>query len=249
MAVQRHLSRAPAKEALIDIQFEPRVPIDGVDKFVAKVAPEFKRKIDLWEAFIGFNTGGDGKNAKTQQTVVGRRLDSDDPPHVLQCRVGGFTFSRLSPYGKWEDLRREAYRWWRDFQAVVQPQRVTRIAVRYINAIKLPLPINDFADYFTCPPKVPEALPQAISGFLVRIVIPDDANNCISIVTQALEDRPSVGDDGASITVLLDVDVFRTTRIESSQMEEVWSGLDALREQKNRMFFEHLTEKTVEMFI
>jgi uncharacterized protein (TIGR04255 family) len=78
--------------------------------------------------------------------------------------------------------------------------------------------------------------------------VPDDASNCTSIVTQALEDQPAIGNDGASITVLLDIDVFRMTRIENADEAQVWGGLDELRLQKNRMFFEHLTEKTVEMF-
>jgi uncharacterized protein (TIGR04255 family) len=245
MAVQRHLSRAPAREALIDIQFEPKVTINAIDQFIATIEPQFKKKSDIWEGVIGFNIS---EGTKTKQTVIGRRIDFNEPPYVLQCRIGSFTFSRLSPYGTWQELRTEAHRWWRDFHAAVQPKVVTRIAVRYINAMKIPLPINDFSDYLTCPPKVPEALPQAISNFLVRIVIPDDINNCVSIVTQALEDQPTVRNEGASITVLLDVDVFRTTRIEDNRIEEVWSGLDALRAQKNRMFFEHITEKAAALF-
>lgn len=249
MAAQRHLSRAPAREALIDIQFEPHVPLEAIERFAAIAEPEFKQNLDLWEAFVGFNANGNQPEASTRHTVIGKRLDSDQPPHVLQCRAGGFTFSRLSPYGEWKDLRNEAHRWWKVFYSEVQPHTVTRIAVRYINEIKLPLPMRDFSEYLTCPPRVPETLPQGISGFLHRVIVPDDFNNCVSIVTQAFEGQPSMAGDGASITILLDVDVFRTVRLQSDRIEEIWTGLDALREQKNRMFFEHLTEKTVEMFI
>lgn len=247
MAAQRHLSRAPAREALIDIQFEPYVPLEALERFAAIAKPEFNRKLDLWEAFVGFNANGNQPEASASHAVIGKRLDSDQPPHVLQCRVGGFTFSRLSPYGEWRDLRDEAHRWWRAFHSVVHPHTVTRIAVRYINEIKLPLPMRDFSEYLTCPPRVPDKLPQGISGFLHRVIVPDESNNCVSIVTQAFEGQPSMA-EGASVTILLDVDVFRTVRLQGDSIEEIWTGLDALREQKNRMFFEHLTEKTVEMF-
>jgi uncharacterized protein (TIGR04255 family) len=249
MAAQRHLSRAPAREALIDIQFEPRVPLEVIERFVAVAEPKFTRKFDLWEAFFGLNADGGPPKTNASRSAIGKRLDLDNPPHVLQCRVDGFTFSRLSPYGEWMDLRDEARRWWLEFQSIVQPRTVTRIAVRYINEIKLPLPINDFADFLTCPPKVPEALPQGISSFLHRVIIPDEPNNCVSIVTQALEGQSLVGAEAATATILLDVDVFRTVRLEGDQIDDIWIGLDVLRNQKNRMFFEHITEKTVGMFV
>ena len=246
MAVQRHLSRAPAREALIDIEFESPASLEAIDAFIANAAKDFKRRTDLSEAFIGFRSDGSGTRAS--QTVIGRRLDSDEPPHVLQCRRSGFTFSRLSPYGEWAELRGAAQGWWDQFYRTIGPRTVTRIAVRYVNAITLPLPITDFTDYLVCPPRLPPSLPQGVSGFLQRVIVPDDVNNCTCIVTQALEDQPAVSSGGASITVLLDIDVFRITRIEDADMAQVWAGLDELRVQKNRMFFEHLTEKAMEMF-
>lgn len=251
MAVQReHLTRAPAREAVIDIHFEPKVTLEAIDIFISSAQPDFKRRLDLWEAIVGIRVGAHtDEGERPRQSAIGRRLDSDEPPHVLQCRVGGFTFSRLSPYGRWRDLRSEAIRWWDAFDASVRPQTVTRIAVRYINEIKLPLPIKDFSDYLTCSPQVPEAVPQGVSAFLQRVVIPDESNDCISIVTQAMEDQTSIGGQGGSITVLLDIDVFRVTSIDRDARAEVWTGLDTLREQKNRMFFEHVTDKAVEMFV
>jgi uncharacterized protein (TIGR04255 family) len=70
----------------------------------------------------------------------------------------------------------------------------------------------------------------------------------VTIVTQALEGPPSGGGTGAFVTVLLDIDVFRTTQVASSD-ETIWSGLGALRDQKNRMFFEHITETTAELYV
>jgi uncharacterized protein (TIGR04255 family) len=249
MAVQRHLTLAPAREALIDIQFEPAAPLEAIERFAAEAQPKFKRSLPLWQSFIGFKASGETPETSASQAVIGRRLDSEDSLYVLQCRVSGFTFSRLSPYAEWKDLRDEAYRWWQTFRTAIQPHMVNRIAVRYINEIKLPMPVGDFAEYFTCSPRIPDALPQGLSSFLQRVVIPDSSNECVSIVTQALEGPSSLSEDGTSITVLLDVDVFRTVRLEGDSIEELWAGLDVLRTQKNRMFFEHLTEKTVEMFI
>jgi len=246
MAAQRHLSKAPAREALIDIQFESSVSLDTIDRFTAAAERSFKRRTNLSEAFFGIRS--DGSSTRTGHSIIGRRLDSENPPHVLQCRETGFTFSRLSPYGEWGELRAEAKRWWDLFYSEIGPRTVTRIAVRYVNAITLPLPVGDFSEYLVCPPRLPAALPQAVSGFLQRVIVPDEISNCTSVITQVLEDKPAVGNDGSSITVLLDIDVFRMTHFVDSNIADVWTGLDELRMQKNRMFFEHLTEKAMEIF-
>lgn len=251
MTFHRHLSRAPLREALIDIQFEPRVPLERIDKFVAGLGSRFVAKGDLWETFFGL-THEASSNAppttQSSQSVVGRRLELDDGLYVLQCRVQGFTLSRLTPYGEWSDLEGETKRLWSGFLGVVGRLTVTRIAVRYINELKLPMPILDFGTYLTCPPKIPEGLPQGVISFLSRVVIPDEANGSVSVVTQALEGPPNEGSGASTITVVLDIDVFRQTRLDSLRTEDVWSCLATLREQKNRMFFAHLTEKTVEMY-
>lgn len=247
MARHRYLSRAPLREALIDLQFESRLSLEAIDRFVASIDATYGKNLALWEAVFGVNSEGASTETSSSHKAIGRRLESKDGPFVLQCRESGFTLSRLLPYGRWEDLQTEARRLWDSLQDQVGAFTVSRIAVRYINEIKIPLPLQDFGEYLTCPPKVPDALPQAISGFLTRVIIPDEGANCVTIVTQALEGPPTEGGSGVFVTVLLDIDVFRTTQI-SSRDEAIWIGLGALRDQKNRMFFEHVTEKTAELY-
>lgn len=249
MARARHLKNAPVREALIDIQFEPRIEVDAIQRFAASQTSEFPKQLDLWEALVGFNVDGSAASSNTTQAIIGKRFDTDGgDPHVLQCRTWGFTFSRLSPYIEWKVLRCDALRLWEDFSREVRPQNITRLAVRYINEIKIPLPMNDFSDYLVCPPKVPDPLPQSISGFMQRVIIPDDATNCLSVVNQLFEGQTVMSDGKEAISVVLDFDVFRQVSIEASKVDAIFRTLDALREQKNKMFFEHLTERSVEMF-
>ena len=247
MARHRPLSRAPLREALIDLRFETPLPMEAIDRFAGSISQSYGKKQALWEAVFGLNNGGVSPEASASRKAVGLRLESTDGPFVLQCRESGFTLSRLLPYGRWEDLQSEARRLWALMQDQVGNLMISRIAVRYINEIKIPLPLRDFGDYLTCPPKVPDALPQAINGFLTRVIIPDEVANCVAIVTQAMEGPPTEGASGAFITVLLDIDVFRNTQIDSLD-EAIWVGLGVLRDQKNRMFFEHVTEATVELY-
>jgi len=235
------------REALIDLRFEAPIALDVIDRFVASIADSYGTQADLWEAVLGLST--DGRAAHSGNKIVGRRLEAANGPYVLQCRSTGLTLSRLTPYAEWEDLRNEALRLWEAFLAVSGSLVVTRTAVRYINEIGLPLPFADFDEYLTCAPVVPASLPQSLGGFLSRVIIPDPAKNCTSAVTQAFDGPPAERPDGSSsITVVLDIDVWRIVRLDASQAGDLWEGLDVLREQKNRIFFEYLTEKTVEMY-
>jgi uncharacterized protein (TIGR04255 family) len=241
------LSNPPAREALVDIQFEPAVPIDSIKEFETKARDRYAKSAPVWQAMFGLSLTTEGAApTHPSPTAIGFRLDSQEPPHVLQCRTSGFTFSRLSPYGGWRDLRDAAKLEWDALLKFMPPFTVKRIAVRYINDLKLPGPLNDFADFLSCPPEVPADLPQGVSSFLQRVVVPDAGHNCISIITQSLDDGPHQPSD--EINVLLDIDVFRMTNIAPPDFDRIWSGLDELREQKNRMFFGHITDRLVEQF-
>lgn len=245
MARHRHLRNAPVREALIDLRFETPITLDAVDRYVSTIRPSYGATQDLWEAMFSIDTSQ--VSTPSRRTAVGRRLQAADGQYVLQLRTSGFTLSRLSPYGKWDDLKSEASRLWGILVDQLGEFHIARAAVRYINEIKLQLPIAEFGDYLTCPPRLPEGVPQGLSSFLTRVVVPDAEANCVSVVTQALEGPPSEGPTGSAITVLLDIDVFRSGRCASGD-DSIWQALSVLRDQKNRMFFGHLMERTVEMY-
>lgn len=241
---REHLTRAPVREALVDIQFEPAVDIARIKLFVDSVAAEFDRVTPMIEAEFGM----EADRARASQRSLGWRLDSDSRHYVLICRLGGFTLSRLSPYGTWGELRAEAERWWGRFAEATRPETVNRVAVRYINAIGIPLPMADFRDFLTCPPEIPPEMPQGLASFLSRMVIPFADQDCACIVTQALEAAQPAPDSPPSASVLLDIDVFRIVRYPALPWDGIARTLDTLREVKNLTFFSHITERTVEMF-
>lgn len=242
------LTRPPAREALIDIQFAPDVPREVVESFAQATAPRFERMSPMFQAAFGFMLGPSAQAQQPPPPLVtsGYRLESSNPPHVVNCRTGGYTFSRLAPYSSWDELRGAAKREWDEFSERLGDAIVRRIAVRYINELKLPMPLRDFSEYLTCPPDIPDVLPQAVTSFLQRVVIPDVESDCVSIVNQVLEGPPPA--PGAPLPVILDIDVFRVVEIPVRESERIWNGLDQLRVQKNKMFFAHITDRLVEQF-
>jgi uncharacterized protein (TIGR04255 family) len=181
---------------------------------------------------------------KSMTRIFGFRYLSDDQKRIFQARLDGFTFNRLSLYTKWEDLREEANSLWLLYKKITSPELITRVALRYINNLKIPMPIKEFGDYLTAPPTVSEALPQGVTSFLTRINIYDPELDANAIITQALE--PS-GPEPAFLPVILDIDVFRI-QSKGIDEQEAWNLLDKLRHFKNKIFFESITDKLLEVY-
>ncbi len=163
------------------------------------------------------------------------------------AQTTSFTYSRLKPYVDWEELRDAAQVMWDLFTSVAKPQRVNRLAVRYVNVMDLPLEHGEeFSEYLHAAPIIPSGLPQAVSAFLQRVVMVDRDTGDKAIVMQALEE-PAALTESPNITVFLDIDAFKARQLDAAD-PEIWNILDGLRNYKNKIFFEHITEKTVEMF-
>ncbi len=73
----------------------------------------------------------------------------------------------MRPYLDFDDLRRDALDLWRVYVEILNPARIQRVAVRYINHLGLPTPVTDLARYLTAPPALPPGVQsdQRIVGF------------------------------------------------------------------------------------
>jgi uncharacterized protein (TIGR04255 family) len=246
MATPRHLAHAPITEAIIDCRIKAPVgfKVDSFQSLKAKVGDDYPIVGERrgFEAEVRFEGGQLSQSAK-QRGMVGLIFRSKGGENVTQFRIDGFTFSRLSPYTSWENIFPEAFRLWKMYVDIVAPDFITRIAVRYINRLRIPLPLGDFSEYLCSPPVVPPGLPRQVATFLTRIVIPELDFSADATITQALE-RPA---DPNFVTIILDIDVYRGRQYEVDD-EKMRSEFEELRQLKNRIFFSSITEKTAGLF-
>jgi uncharacterized protein (TIGR04255 family) len=249
MARQRHLPRAPIREAIIQIQVAPAVELSLIQKFASSIKNEFGKTTDIWQASFGVQFGQDrAESTATNRVLIGKRLDSESGLEVLQCTVNAFSFSRLTPYLDWGQIRDTAKRLWALYVSSVNPISVTRLAVRYINALPLPLPVAELDDYFTAAPQVPRALPQMMHTFLQRVVITDDATSTFATVIQASDEDTAARSRTNQVTIFFDIDAYQQVNLGSEDANTIWSKFEELRDFKNRVFFEHITEKAAGLF-
>ncbi|HKU81875.1 MAG TPA: TIGR04255 family protein [Candidatus Tumulicola sp.] len=239
------LAKAPIIEGLLDIQFKP-LPPERLDD-LAKLQP----------ILTGYGTP-EPKLALAAQILVGRPGESNvaqstsiigfqyryNHTRAFQARLNGITLSFLAPYPDFPTLEREARSLWDSFRNAFPLLEVTRVALRYINRLILPLPFSDFNDFIRISPSIAPSIPQGLSSFQMRLVIPDDETRSTAIVGEIME-GPAL--NGSAISIIFDIDVFQEVKQPISE-EVMWDIVAKLRGYKNRVFFGAATDKLLEMY-
>ena len=245
MAEHRLLARPPLREAIIDLHIADELPTSFVERIAGQSLVGFEAAIPIWRGKYTFQVGMDqsaapGPTGGTNERY-GLRYVTADGSRVAQFRRDGATFSVLRDYANWEETKAKARMLWTQYCEWGSPKEVTRLAVRYINVLDVPIGM-DFDLYLAAGPRIPPELPQILGGFLHRVVIPFSTDGITAIVTQAMESPSDVG-----VPVVLDIDVYYTCKLEASS-PSLWSEFDRLRDIKNQIFFSSVTEKALEPY-
>jgi uncharacterized protein (TIGR04255 family) len=224
------LTRPPLREALVDIRLREELPGSVLSKFEAPKG--FPVKKGMKHAQFQMQAEADKPFAAKVLTdePLGMRFEREDGSEVVQLRRNGLTYSILKNYPGWEVLREAARGTWQGFLAASGPINVSRLAVRYINAINIPLGA-DYDEYLTTGPRVPKLVPPIVTSFIQRVLVPFEEDSATAIITQTLEmPAPAV----------LDIDVFTECSLEGAS-PDIWSKLEKLRNISDRIFFSSLT--------
>lgn len=243
----RHLRRAPITEALIDFRVQPAEGLSSrqLEEAARQIEREYPARAALKTVHAKLDLGGGVLKPGIEHNEVGVLVKSVDEKTQAQFRLNGFTLNRLEPYTSWEEIYPETKRLWRLYVEVAEPVAVVRLAARYINRLKLPLPVADLRDYLIEPPRIPEALPQTVLAFLTRLVIHDSSLQHSAIVTQSSEPNPL---DPDHATILLDIDAFKDVVLKPGEQDEIDRVLGDLHEFKNHIFFGSITQRASELF-
>jgi uncharacterized protein (TIGR04255 family) len=251
MAKQRHLNNAPITEAVIDLRIKP-VLGDEVLPMLSSVKNEIGDSYPVCKEFrsVSGEIELEMKSGKSTVNTAGMAIEgyiyrNDDKKQIAQFRRNGFTFNKLNPYTRWEDILVEAQRLWLIYLEKTSPEIVTRIAVRYINKLDIPLPEpeHDLSEYLTEPPKIPDELNYPIDSCFSKIVLHDDKTDLLANMIQSI----NANVDHKTFTLILDNDVYKQGAYKASD-PNIWRVFSQLRDLENALFFASITEKTARLF-
>jgi uncharacterized protein (TIGR04255 family) len=248
MAEVRHLNNAPITEAIIDfrVKLPPEFKVESfleLKNTIGDRLPKVQER-KLFSGQLKFKGGKPQKTSAEYHGIHGYFFRPEDEKNVAQFRIDGFTYSRLRPYTCWEEMFGEARELWKMYYGIAQPEAVTRLAVRYINHINIPLPIDDLSDFFTASPKIPDNIQGVISGFLSKVIVYDQEMDIATNIVQALEKSTK---PDKYITVVLDIDSYKMGDFDVGN-NEMWDIFANLHNIKNQIFFNSITDQTARLF-
>ncbi len=239
-------TKAPIEEAVFDIKIDPSLSIEGkeLESLYPKVSDRYPIK-DFQKTFELISEVKEGEVAKSQARnigVVGFRCWDKEREQVCRFGLDGFSFSRLKPYSNWDTCFPEMMRLWNIYKETFNPRSVKRVAVRFINIIKIPEARFELEDYFNNSPQPPKGLPQDLIDFLSRLRVKLD-DNFFAIITLALQMR----EEPKITPILLDIDVFTEIPFSTIEEERLKNIFESLRCIKNDIFEKSITPKTREL--
>lgn len=249
MAGNVNFRKPPIKEALLDIRVN--LPEDTETKnlldFYNKVKRDFPNKQTKVESTISFQLQLKEKkpSVSSKSKPIGYLFKSEDNSRIVQARLDGFTYNMLQPYKGWKSFRNSAQGLWNLYEKMFKPVSLTRIALRYINLIEIPSPFNDFKEYFLTAPEIAPGLPQGLSDFLMRLVLPDPKSQAIAIINEGI-DKTKLSPN--LFPLILDIDVFKNLESVPTKSIDIWEEFEYLRKYKNDIFIKSLTDKAKKLF-
>lgn len=231
--------RAPIIEALIDIRVTPRDGLDASDlKLFSEKWPERFPTCQLQlQSEIKLDATDGTMALESNSGTLGYAFFNSGNDKVVQVQTGGFSFSKLTPYQGWNHLLAEFQELWSAYLELSQPPLISRLGVRFIN--RIPLPVNsriEVSDYLNFSPNSPSIL-GAMSEFFMRTVIHNprepDISGVVTVASDVANER---------FAFIFDIYVFIANANLRPQTGEIWLKLEHLREYKNDIFFGGITQ-------
>ena len=235
---------APIVEAIISLNVV--LADGGADKAMEAAEKTFGHRFSRSQALQRFNVQVKSEAAKETTGSFshgpgGWKFTAENDARVLQILPEMFVYSHLQPYTNWSTFSDEARGLWSAYLDAVQPHKVVRIGLRYINRLRLPkeFELNVYLNYF---PTAPESF-GALRGLVAQVQLPQPgvAQDAVALVTIASEPSP----DPTSSAMALDIDIFSVLAMPASD-PRVWQTLDDFRVRKNRLFEAAITDKLKE---
>lgn len=238
----------PITEALFDIrvQLPSETSLTTLLTLQDRIKTEFPNKKDrhLYEAKFQFNPGTTPEIVQSPDVVDGYLFISLDGKKIVQARLDGFTFNKLKPYSNWEEFSKEALSLFQHYIDIAKPTYITRLALRYINRIEIPLPLADFKEYILTVPEIAPNIPNSLAGFFTRLIVPNPELEATAIITETLDDKVVTPN---TVPFIFDIDVVKNVKLQPD-IKQIIPLMNQLRDFKNQIFLNSITAKGKELF-
>ncbi|RYC50437.1 TIGR04255 family protein [Flagellimonas olearia] len=167
-------------------------------------------------------------------------LSSSNEKKNLTINDKKFTLESREKYTGWDSFIKEAMELWDFFKEKLEVTKLSGISVRTINRFNLPMDLKSINDYFTSYIQSDTGT-HKFSTFQFKYTSFDKDNSMLWNIGQALE-KP-ISD---KVPYFFDIDVLMNKEIPNTN-EDILNGFTKIRDKKNYLFNDGITEKTKQL--
>jgi len=249
----KNLVNPPIKEAIFAIYFTDIIGVEKLNNF--QVTDYVRTKYPIIKPNYKFQvTNKNPVSSNSNKPEI--HTTHHQEGYTLQCESDGnnliqvfpthLSYHNFNKYAGWDSMYSELKEIWKVFCESVGKNNISRLNVRYINQLLLPLPLkNGFGDYIKLLPQIPSNLNQSVNNFFMQVNIPDASNEMQGTITETILPNPKHPN---SLNFLIDLSVLKQGPFECSG-SKIWDSLTKMREFKNELFFSCITEEAENLFI
>lgn len=237
--------KPPIIEAVIEFVLNPAATVASVEKVEKRVKKRYVTSEPHGQREVTVDLAT-GQRMNVKDISKGFRLWSKDRTDILIVTTAVVAFGRLAPYVGWEAYTARARRDWEDWIKVVPRVNLSRIGVRFINRIDVPLTSGTpqrAEDYLNIYPNISQPAFGLLTNFLVQAEWPIPTSNCIAKVVAGTTRSALLG----HAALLLDIDVSQIVSL-PSDTDGLWTLIDSIRGHKNEIFERLVTDKARRTF-
>ncbi len=242
MEVNEGYKRPPIVEAVIDFRFGAPLTEPEIRRVRSRFEGHYPSVEEVQKIEVAIGPGGVVTNSAFDGFMMRSRNGSD----ICLVRPSGFTSVRLAPYPGWDAFEATAQENFKSFTNAAGRHKISRIGVRFINRIDIPLKIvegHDLNEFFTVGPSIPENLSNHVNEYSMKFEIVD-AETGVKIIVNTGISHPALLE---CISVLLDIDTIIDRDIPERAVLR-WEQVRTLRHVKNRVFENCITDRAKELF-
>ena len=240
MATYIQLKHTPIKEIILTISFKENLESDRLDTF--RSLPAIKERFPYFSQ--GFSTQLQTQRdtpptAKVQED--GYILRNGNPHSILlQARRGSLSFHKVNGYEHFDNLINEFQTYWKLLEGTCGLLTVNQLNVRYLNFIEIidGENINDFIKIILQHPFTTYTQEQQLAH--LRFTDVNDPTIGITVVSATGKSENRNG---------LVLDIILNKNMVSEEVDGFnFASFNAMRRIKNDVFFQIITEKTINKY-
>jgi uncharacterized protein (TIGR04255 family) len=166
---------------------------------------------------------------------------SENQKNKLELSNGQITYTLEHEYKGWDSFKEDILHYLNIVSPALDNGMVNRLSIRFINRFGFDGTLNP-TDYFKTTVSSTEAtvFPYPITNYMFRIVANGPETGIYSIVNQSIDE--SLGKHN----YIFDIDVLYNINL-IFDVDSILANLGKLRDVKNEIFFNNITEKTIDL--